>query len=420
MKVSGVVRPPGDKSISHRALMMAAMSQGGSEILGLLPSLDVRSTARGLRALGVHISRIRSGRRVRVEGSRWTSPRERLHCGNSGTTARLLLGATAGKALSCVITGDPSLRRRPMRRVTEPLRLMGAEFREPRSDGLPVEVCGAKLHALTYTSPVASAQVKGALLLAGLTAGVGVTLTEPTRSRDHTERLLRHLGVPLEVRHTTVTLPESAAPNGLPGFTLSVPGDLSSAAFLIAAALLADGGELVVRGVGVNPTRTGMLDALARMGADIEIAAAEVRAGEPVADLLVRPGPLGSVEVGAADVPRLVDEIPMLAILASRAEGVSRFEGVGELRFKESDRLELLSRNLRAVGVAAHAEGDCLEVRGGSGIPRGVVETEGDHRMAMAFTILGLLPGAQIRLSEHQSPDVSFPNFHSMLAEIVR
>src|SRR5216110_614419 len=421
VKVQGVVRPPGDKSISHRAVMLAALARGTSEITGLLTGEDVKSSARVLRGLGADISTIREGVTVKVHVSRFTSPDSRLHCGNSGTTARLMLGILAGQRFAATLTGDASLRRRPMRRVTEPLRAMGAEIAERHGDSLPLTIRGGRLRALTYTTPVASAQIKSALLLAGLTGGVAVTIREPYRSRDHTERLLAHLGLGLHERGGAIVY--EPAPEGrslVPSFRLAVPGDASSAAFLVGAAALAQGGELVIENVGVNPTRTGFLVVLARMGAHVDRVNLRDAGGEPVADLVARPGggALRGTEVSAAEVPTLVDEVPMLAVLASRAEGETVFREVGELRVKESNRLELIAANLRALGVQAEARGNDLFVCGTTHPPRGRVDTARDHRLAMAFAVLGTVPGAEVRLSEQASVAISYPQFFRDLKRI--
>ena len=417
MKVRGAVRPPGDKSISHRALMLAALARGTSELTGLLTGEDVKSTARVLRQLGAGISAIGAGT-VTVRGSRLSSPASRLHCGNSGTTARLLLGILAGQRFPATLTGDASLRRRPMRRVTEPLRAMGARIDDTHGDALPLTIRGGRLHPLTYTTPVASAQVKSALLLAGLTGNVAVTIREPYRSRDHTERLLVHLGLGLHERDGAIVY-EPIARSILPSFRLSVPGDASSAAFLVVAAVLAEGGELLVEHVGVNPTRTGFLVVLERMGAHVERVNLRDEGGEPVADLIARPpAALRGTDVSAAEVPTLVDEVPILAVLASRAAGETTFREVGELRVKESNRLELIAANLRALGVDATALGSDLHVQGTTRPPRGRVETARDHRLAMAFAVLGTVPGADIRLSERASVSISYPRFFADLRSI--
>jgi len=415
VRVTGIVRPPGDKSISHRVLMLAALARGTSELRGLLTGADVKSTARVLRQLGVDVAPIRESL-VTVRGVRLTPHAARLHCGNSGTTARLMLGILAGQKFAATLTGDSSLRRRPMRRVTEPLKAMGADIKE-RGDGLPLTVRGGKLRGLTYTSPVASAQVKSAILFAGLTGNVPVTIREPYRSRDHTERLFAHLGLGIHDRGGAIVF-EPSSHSSLPTFHLSVPGDPSSAAFMIAAAILAEGGELTVENVGVNPTRVGFLVVLERMGAHVERVNLRDEGGEPVADLVVRPAGLSGTEVTAAEIPTLVDEVPILAVLASRARGATVFREVGELRVKESNRLELVAANLRAVGAQAEARGNDLHVEGSYAPPRGRVETASDHRLAMAFAVLGTLDGADVKLSERKSVSISYPAFFDDLRRI--
>ena len=409
--VSGVVRPPGDKSISHRVLMLAALARGTSEISGILSGDDVKSTARVLRQLGARVSPIRESR-VTVSGALLTARGARLNCGNSGTTARLILGVLAGLHATATVTGDRSLRRRPMRRVTEPLKQMGADIKE-QGDGLPLTIHGGELRGLRYTSPVASAQVKSAILLAALTGGVPVTIREPYRSRDHTERLFAHLGLGIHERDGAVGYRPSV--KNVPAFSVSIAGDISSAAFMVAAAVLARDGELMIENVGVNPTRTGFLVVLERMGARVHRVNLRDEGGEPVADLIAGPESLRGTEVAAAEIPTLVDEVPILAVLASRARGETVFREVGELRVKESNRLELVAANLRAVGVNAEVQGNDLHVDGTAKPPRGKVDTAKDHRLAMAFAVLGTVPGADVKLSEKKSVTISYPNFFADL-----
>jgi 3-phosphoshikimate 1-carboxyvinyltransferase len=416
--VQGEVRPPGDKSISHRAVMLAALATGQSELLGLLPGADVQSTARVFRQLGARIGTVRPGARVRVTGKGLAlrRPTATLHCGNSGTTARLTLGVLAGQRFAARLTGDASLRARPMRRVTAPLERMGARFEGAERGTLPFVIRGGPLRALDYASPVASAQLKSAVLLAGLVGGVPVTIREPYRSRDHTERLLAHLGLGIHERDGAIVFEPSA--QRLDGLRLSIPADISSAAFLVAAAVLAEQGELLLPNVGVNPTRTGFLAVLDRMGARIDRLNLHDEGGEPVADLVARPAALRGTEIVPAEVPLLIDEVPILAVLASRASGETVFREVGELRVKESNRLELVAANLRAAGVAAEARGNDLFVQGTDRPPRGRIETAHDHRLAMAFAVLGTLPGAGIALSEKRSVAISYPGFFNDLRRI--
>jgi 3-phosphoshikimate 1-carboxyvinyltransferase len=419
MIVGGAVRVPGDKSITHRALLLGALARGRSHVGGALTSLDARSSARVLRRLGADISPLRPASVVAIAGrSRLRRPEGTLDCGNSGTTTRLLLGLLAGHPFSATLTGDASLRRRPMRRVTVPLARMGARFTEHGGDGLPLTVRGGPLTSLTYEMPVSSAQIKSALLLAGLAGGVEVALREPHgRSRDHTERLLRAFGYRVDEADGWIRF----APTGrLEPFDMQVPGDPSSAAFLVGAAVLAEGGELRIAGVGVNPTRTGFLAVLRRMGAEVDVEETTEHFGEPVADLLVRPAVLRATEVAAGEIPGLIDEVPLLAVLASRAEGTTVFRQVGELRVKESDRLGLIAENLRAVGAAAEVSGDDLLVEGGSAPPRGRVRTAADHRLAMAFAVLGTVPQARIRVDDMACAAVSFPRFPETLRGLAR
>lgn len=417
MKVAGSVRVPGDKSITHRLLLLAALTRGTSHIGGALTSLDARSTARVLRQLGAELSPLRPVSTVTVRGKgRFRRPHGPLFCGNSGTTTRLLLGLLSAHRFAATLTGDRSLRRRPMRRVTVPLAAMGARFTEQEGDGLPLTVRGRRLKPLRYELPVSSAQIKSAILLAGMAGEVDVALREPNgRSRDHTERLLRAFGYAVTEQDGWIHF----TPGGrLEPFDVQVPGDPSSAAFLVGAAVLAQSGELRIAGVGVNPTRTGFLGVLGRMGASVQVENPSTHFGEPVADLIVRPSPLRGTEVTAGEIPGLIDEIPLLAVLASRATGTTTFRDVGELRVKESDRLGLIAENLRSVGGRAEVVGDDLVVDGSDGAPRGKVRTAADHRLAMAFAVLGTAPGARIRVDDLTCAAVSFPGFPATLRGI--
>ncbi|HEX5817950.1 MAG TPA: 3-phosphoshikimate 1-carboxyvinyltransferase [Gemmatimonadales bacterium] len=418
MIVDGVTRVPGDKSITHRALLFGTLARGTSHVGGALTSLDARSSARVLRQLGAAVSPLQSERVVSITGrGRLARPDATLNCGNSGTTTRLLLGMLAGHAFSARLTGDASLRRRPMRRVTVPLEQMGARITDMEGDRLPLTIRGGRLQGLRYEMPVSSAQIKSCLLLAGVTGKVPVALREPTgRSRDHTERLLRAFGYLVEDTPDGWIVFE---PTGrIEPFDLQVPGDPSSAAFLVGAAVLAEAGTLRIARVGVNPTRIGFLEVLRRMGAAPRLEEEDVTFGEPVADLVVEPAELRATEVRAEEIPGLIDEIPLLAVVASRARGTSVFRDVGELRVKESDRLGLIAENLRACGVTAEVRGDDLWVAGGDAAPAGRVRTAGDHRLAMAFAVLGTLPGARVRVDDMACADVSFPRFPETLRAV--
>jgi 3-phosphoshikimate 1-carboxyvinyltransferase len=412
------VRVPGDKSLTHRALMLAALADGRSVIRRPLDGADTRSTADALRALGCDVVSDRDTVRVGGRGLRGLRrPAGVIDCGNSGTTARLLMGVLAGHPFDTVLTGDASLRSRPMRRVLQPLAAMGARFDElGEADRLPVRVHGGPLRPLDYHSPHASAQVKSAILLAALTGGVPASVTERVLSRDHTERMLAHFGVPLQ-REATVPARVSVQPvERLESFEFDIPGDFSSAAFVIAVACLT--GRVRVCDVGLNPTRTGFLGVLQRMGANVRIEMDHESCGEPVGDVVVEPSPLHSVRIGGVDIPSLIDEIPVIAVLAARAAGTTVIEGAGELRVKESDRIAALVTNLRAVGVAAEELHDGLVVHGTDRPLRGSVRALHDHRIAMAFGVLGAGADAAIEIDDRAIVDVSFPGFWTVLQRI--
>jgi 3-phosphoshikimate 1-carboxyvinyltransferase len=418
LDVTGDVTVPGDKSITHRALMLAAAATGESRLSGLLPGEDCRSTAAVLRALGCDVpAPPDGGGEIVVRGNgldAWRAPAAPLDCGNSGTTARLMLGLLASRPFAAALTGDASLRGRPMRRVTAPLTEMGARFRElGEPDRFPIEVAGGALSSIDYTSPKASAQVKSAILLAAVSGGVAASVAEPVLSRDHTERMLASLGVPISSESSgsgarAIVQPWSGT---FPPLDLRVPGDPSSAAFLAALALLADTGELRIRGVCVNPTRTGFFRMVHHMGGMMELSNERVEGGEPVADLLVRPAALRGIEIGGREVPAAIDEVPVLAALAARAEGETRITGAGELRVKESDRIRTLVAALRAIGAEAEELDDGLVVRGSDRPLRGRVATHGDHRIAMAFGVLGAVPGNAVEVDDRACAAVSFPGF---------
>lgn len=427
LHVSGDVTVPGDKSLTHRALMFSAVAAGESRLRGLLPGADCRSTASVLRALGCDLPDLPAdGSEIRVAGrgiGSWIEPAEWLDCGNSGTTARLMMGLLASRPFASTLMGDDSLRGRPMRRITEPLARMGARFREAGAPGtLPIEVVGGPLHSIDYVSPKSSAQIKSAVLLAGLGAGVPVSVTEPMLSRDHTERMLDALGETVDTldvdRRGGVHVSLIPSGRALPPLDLAVPGDPSSAAFLVALALLANEGDLRIRNVCVNPTRTGFFRLVERMGARIGTENARTAGGEPVADLVVRPARLRGVEVGGEEVPDAIDEIPMLAVLAARAEGETRITGAGELRVKETDRIAAVAGNLRAIGVEAEELEDGMVVRGTDAPLAGRVRAFHDHRIAMAFGVLGAQPGNAIEVDHPEVVDVSFPGFWELLRAV--
>jgi 3-phosphoshikimate 1-carboxyvinyltransferase len=417
-RLSGSTTVPGDKSISHRALMLAAMAVGESHIEGLLEGADVLATAQALRHLGVAIARdpdrLWHVQGVGVGGLR--EPDRPLDLGNSGTGARLLLGLLAGQPFTSFMTGDDSLRSRPMARVSEPLAQMGAGF-VTRSDGrLPLAITGSnELMPIRYQQRVASAQVKSAILLAGLHAPGRTTVVEPQASRDHTERLLRHLGAtvttePLEDGGQAVSIvgqPELGAAK------LQVPGCASSAAFPLVAAALVEGSALRLEGVGVNPLRTGLLETLAAMGAKLRQGEVEDISGEPATWLELEAGPLAGVDVPAARAPRMIDEYPILAVAAACAHGITRLNGLAELRVKESDRLAAIADGLAACGVRVEAGEDSLTVHGCAGPPPGgaSIDARHDHRIAMSFLVLGGAAAAPVTVEGAETIETSFPDF---------
>lgn len=422
------LRVPGDKSISHRVLVLAALAEGTSRLTRVLPAADTRATARCLRALGAPIPTLPSdGSSLEVRGvgkGGFREPRWVLDCGNSGTTARLLTGVLAAQPLEATLTGDDSLRSRPMGRVVDPLRSMGAEIDYLADRGhLPVRIRGGRLGTFAYDLPVASAQVKSALLLAGLVSDVDVCLSEPARSRDHTERLLARAGAPVveywNGSRWSVELRDP--PATLRSLDVSVPGDFSSAAFWVALGLLGAGPEeMVVRDVGVNPTRTALLAVLHRMGAALGVEPLPDEGWEPRADLRVRSVNLMATEVVGSEIPGLIDEIPVLAVLASRAAGRTRITGAAELRHKETDRIRALVENLRAVGVDAAELDDGLEIEGTERPLRGRVRAFGDHRIAMAFGVLAAQEGNGFEVDDPTVVDVSYPGFWSDLGMLSR
>jgi 3-phosphoshikimate 1-carboxyvinyltransferase len=403
----GALRVPGDKSVTHRGLMLLALAEGEGRLYHPLKAGDTLSTARVLRALGAEIEEEGPHFRVRGRGLRLKEPEDVLDCGNAGTLMRLVLGILAGQeGLFAVLTGDASLRRRPMARVAEPLRAMGARIDGREGGGkAPLAVRGGPLRGIRYTLPVPSAQVKSALLLAGLFAEGETEVEEPTPTRDHTERLFRHFGLPLWVAGNRV---RTAKTGPFPAKDLTVPGDFSSAAFFLVAALISPGSEVVVEGVGLNPTRTGLLQVLKAMGADLEWRVLEGEAGEPVGYVRARHSPLKGVAVDEGLIPLMVDEVPILAAAAAWAEGETFIPGLSELRVKESDRVAAIAQNLRALGVEVEEGPDWLRIRGG-GVRRGEVEPFHDHRIAMAFAVAGLPVG--VRVWEPEWAEISYPGF---------
>jgi len=422
------VHVPGDKSLTQRALILSALAEGESRISGLLFGGDAESTANALRALGAGIPPIPSdGSEITVQGvglGGLRSPGSQLDLGNSGTGARLLLGVLSGSAVETTMTGDESLRSRPMRRVTEPLRAMGACFDFLAEDGLlPIRLRGKRpLQEIDWSTPVASAQVKSSILLAGLTGGASALITEPEQSRDHTERIFRQVGVSTESRAVADgwRVEMHNPPNRISELDFRVPGDVSSAAFLLASAVLGGtAASLDIVGVGLNPTRTAFLDVLERMGAEITVETdADDENLEARGTVSASLSSLTGTHVGAAEVPRMIDELPLVAVLGARAQGETSIRGAQELRAKESDRIDAVVRNLRVLGVDVEEHEDGLIVLGSDRPLKGRVEAFDDHRIAMAFGVLGAAPGNDIEVDDPHASGVSFPGFWELLREL--
>jgi 3-phosphoshikimate 1-carboxyvinyltransferase len=415
--VAGELRVPGDKSISHRALIFGALADGPSRVRDILPSDDVHSTAGVLRAMGVNIPPL--GPSIEFTGlgpQALRTPDGDLDCGNSGTSARLLAGVVAGSGITGRFIGDVSLSRRPMRRVQRPLEAMGARLELSEQGGLPMVVKGGSLHQITWDNENSSAQVKSCVLLAALCAGVEATVREPTRSRDHTERLLAAHGVEVWVNESAVLL---FGGQHLTPLDLQVPGDPSSAAFFAALTALAPTGEILLHNVCVNETRTGFLAALAEMGANIDMDDKVLRSGEWVANVHVTAGAaLTGVTIPAEAIPTLIDELPLLACIAAYATGETRVTGAAELRVKESDRISAVVNNLKSLGADVEELPDGFVVTGTRPRLQGRVVTHGDHRLAMAFGILGAIPGNEIEIDDRACVAVSYPDFWAHLARV--
>lgn len=408
-RVSGEVRIPGDKSISHRAAILAAIARGPTEIHGFLEGDDCLATLAAFQSMGVATERPMPGRLV-VHGAGpggLRAPGSALDLGNSGTAMRLLAGLLCGQRFDSVLTGDASLMRRPMERVATPLRRMGAEVGTDHGRPPLVITGGKALKGVAHEPDVPSAQVKSAILLAGLQASGRTTVTESAPTRDHTERMLGAFGVAVERDGASLSL---AGGQALAGTRIDIPGDFSSAAFFIVAGLIAGRAPLVIRNVGVNPTRTGLLDALRLMGAGIRVIEERVRSGEPVAELEVRPGALHGITVPHELVARTIDEFPILFAAAAVADGETTVTGAAELRVKESDRIAAMADGLRALGVVAEALPDGMRIRGGT-VQGGVVESRGDHRLAMAFAVLAARATGPVTIRDVQYVATSFPGF---------
>jgi 3-phosphoshikimate 1-carboxyvinyltransferase len=408
--LTGRIRVPGDKSISHRSIMLGSIAEGITRVSGFLEGEDALATMNVFRAFGVRIDGPERGD-VMVHGVGMRglkAPHKMLDCGNSGTSMRLLCGLLAGQNFDCELTGDDSLRQRPMQRIAEPLGQMRAEIVTAGGGRPPLKITGvANMRGIEYRLPIASAQVKSALLLAGLYARGKTCVTEPAPTRDHTERMLAAFGYPVERNGGTVCVTGGGK---LTATSIDVPADISSAAFFMVGASIAPGSDVTLEHVGVNPTRTGAIDILRLMGANIELINQRQAGGEPVADIRVRHAELRGIEIPVELVPLAIDEFPVLFVAAANARGVTVLRGAEELRVKESDRIQVMADGLRALGIGAEPAADGMRVTGGR-YGGGVVDSHGDHRVAMAFAIAALRAGAPITITDCSNVATSFPGF---------
>lgn len=416
--IRGEIVVPGDKSISHRSIMLGSIARGETTVRGFLRGEDNIATLNAFRAMGVVIND--DGETLRIEGKGLrglAEPTDVLDCGNSGTSMRLLTGLLAPQRFYAVLSGDRYLRRRPMRRVVEPLGRMGAcIFGREGGEKAPLTIVGSDLTGINYNSPVASAQVKSALMLAGLYAAGETRVTEPHLSRDHSERMFRHFGADIESGPAGVVV---RGGRELEGRDIVVPGDISSAAFFMVAALIVPGSELLIRGVGVNPTRTGIIDILTAMGGSLELLDQREVSGEPVADLLIRSSRLKGIEIAGEVVTRAIDEFPVICVAAALAEGRTVVREARELRVKETDRIAAMATNLRAVGVTVTETEDGMEIEGAERIAGGSVESFGDHRIAMSMLVAGLAATGEISVNDTECIGTSFPTFFPLLERVV-
>ncbi len=416
--LKGIIRVPGDKSISHRALIFASLAQGKSIIKGISKCEDCFSTLNCLKDLGIRVKESRENLVIFGEGLfAFKKPKKSLDCGNSGTTMRLLAGLLAAQNFSSVLTGDKYLRKRPMERIVEPLRKLGAEIDADKGNYPPLRIKGGKLQGIRYSSPIASAQVKSCLLLAGLHAEGKTTVTEPSRSRDHTERMLKYFGVPLKIQGLSVSIRKEE----FAGKEFFIPGDISSTAFFIAAASILNGSKIKISGIGVNPTRTGFLDVLKKMGVKIWIKNIKEVCREPIADLIVEGNnELRGIKIGGKIIPRIIDEIPILAVIGCFARGKTIIKDAGELRVKETDRIHAIASQLKRLGAAIKERKDGMEISGGKKLKGATVESFGDHRTAMALTIAGLGAIGKTKVNDTDCIRTSFPEFEDLLKTLIQ
>ena len=418
--LSGTISVPGDKSISHRAVILGSLSQGTCLVRHFLNSQDCLHTVACMRALGVDVVRQDESTLV-LEGlglHGLKEPRDVLDVGNSGTTARLLAGLLAGQRFFAVLTGDDSLRRRPMKRVVDPLREMGAHiFGRENGRFVPLSFVGGNVRPISYSLPVASAQVKSAILLAGLYASGKTQVREPSPTRDHTERMLRLMGKGIKTADDRITV---SGGEELSPFDLEVPGDISSAAFLMVAGLLCPDSQLQIMGVGINPTRTGIVDALTDMGGKISLANTRIEGNEPVADIEIETSELSGIEIQGEMIPRVIDELPILAVAATQAEGRTVVRGAQELRVKETDRIRAIVQEVSKLGAKIQESDDGFTIEGPTILRGAHCHSHGDHRMAMAMAVAGLIAEGETHIEHADCVDISFPGFFQLLKKVCR
>ena len=413
MGIKGELTLPGDKSISHRALMFAALAEGESRISNLSTGVDVQSTRECLEACGIKISNNRND--VIVKGRKFSDPTEPLDCGNSGTTTRLLLGLMAGQGINATFVGDKSLSARPMNRILEPLSQMGLKY-ESHDGKLPITIQKSDLNGIHYESPIASAQVKSSILLAGLGASGETSVKEPILSRDHTEKMIYGLGVNILIKGLTATVSSISSP--FSSFQFSIPGDPSTAAFFAASAALVPNSEIVLNKVLTNPTRIGFFATLKKMGVGVEFQDQWEEAGEQIGNLKIFYQTLNSTPITIDNIPRLIDEIPVIAILATQAEGKMEIRGAEELRIKECDRIHAICKNLKTMGADIHELDDGFIINGPTPLYGSKIETFHDHRIAMAFSIAGLITDGIMVLDHPECASISYPEFYDELERV--
>lgn len=416
-RLSGTITPPGDKSISHRALIMGAIADGTTVIANCSPGKDVESTQNCLRQLGIPIEIEGEQIRVHGRGMLGLSPSQQaLDAGNSGTTMRLLSGILAAQPFESTLTGDDSLCKRPMNRIVDPLRKMHAEIDSRNGSYAPLHIRGCQLHPITYRTPVPSAQIKSAILLAGLYANGTTLVIEPFPSRDHTERMLPCFGVEVNCDHLEISV---EGPAHLQFADICVPGDISSAAFFIIAASLIAHSNLLIKNVGVNPTRTGILDVLKNMGGQISCQNKQESNNEPVADLMIQNATLCGVSMDGSLIPKIIDEIPLIAIAATQAKGKTMVRDAKELRVKETDRITAVAANLRKMGVKIEVFDDGFALTGPQKLHGAVIDSYGDHRIAMSFAIAGLMAEGETTIQNAECAEISYPGFFNTLKKII-